>query len=222
METSLTHKKPTGQSHAFRALKKEEDTFIRPQPPLRAATWWENTLLLLRRRVENYAVGEHWHTGFVATGGNAGAGCAAVCNCLAARQGRHPATRGREHVAFASSAAGTPVQEGQMGHTAWPYWMRWQSARRRVLVLCISETSGYGFGSCLRSGGGKFWPVFVPIIWAHLLACNKPIAHALNSFAVLRRNSLLAIQHLRDERRRNANRARQSNCPAALHADPLF
>lgn len=50
METSLTHKKPTGQSHAFRALKKEEDTFIRPQPPLRAATWWENPLLLLRRR----------------------------------------------------------------------------------------------------------------------------------------------------------------------------
>lgn len=78
METSLTHKKPTGQSHAFRALKKEEDTFIRPQPPLRAATWWENPLLLLRRRGENYTVGEHWHTGFVATGGNAGSSFGAV------------------------------------------------------------------------------------------------------------------------------------------------
>ena len=88
-----------------------------------------------------------------------------------------------------------------------------------------ASLSCYGFSSCLcRAGGGlsQFWPNFLPVIRAQLLAPDFSIGCAFDLNATLQWHALLTGNPVRNYGRGNAQGLRDGERSPALPIYPVF
>ena len=85
--------------------------------------------------------------------------------------------------------------------------------------LVISTPLRYAFGSglrLLRMGCGQFWPVFVPVVRAHVDACDLASAEGLDGLAVVSWNGLFFDHPIRDNWLRYTQQTSHGQRPSAL------
>lgn len=99
-----------------------------------------------------------------------------------------------------------------------------QAGRLAKYSEVISHPLRYGLRSCLRligGGLGKFWPIFMPVIWAHFLAGHCAARKVFYSFAVDGCNGFLSGTPVGYHGWGDTQMTCHSQRPTTLHIDPI-